>query len=337
VAVRQHAAISVIVATYNRAELLPATLDGILTQTTAPREVIVVDDGSFDQTQAVLAQYGGRIRTMRIVNSGKVAARNVGLLQAAGDFVAFCDSGDLWKPTYLTAMARMWWAEPSLRVAFGDFLIVQDGIWQTQRKFADAPPGFWSDLRSIGPMMSTFDNPIVDRLLDFQPFFPSCMVADRRFLLDIGGWDASAGRILGADFATVLRLAEHTPFGIMQQSLAGIRKQAAHDPADVQAMKLGDAQILEHVLQHRPSLEAHAGAIRSSIVQRRHEALELAFARRDFPAVRDIARLLPTERQPWRLRVKSRVAAWPAPLRGVASGALLAAGSALSAARRWGG
>jgi glycosyltransferase involved in cell wall biosynthesis len=331
---RPVASISVVVPTYNRAALLPATLDAILAQTLRPQEVIVVDDGSTDDTPSVLARYGRRLRVLRVPNGGDLKARNAGLAEAKGELVAFCDSDDLWKPGFLAAMLRMWRVEPALRVAFSDFTIIRDGVWQDAHKFGEAPPGFWDGLRPLGPGISAFDSPIVDRLLDFQPFFPSCMVADRRFLLEIGGWDASVGRRVGCDFATALRLAEHAPFGIMQQPLVGIRKHADNHSADVQAMNLGDAWILEHVLAERPSLHRHAAAVRASARTRRVQALETAFARRDFKAVREIARMLPAGDQPWRLRLKTRVAQLPPPLRQASGAVLLSLGSLASVTRR---
>lgn len=331
------ASISVVVPTYNRAALLPETLDAILAQTLPAREVIIVDDGSTDATVAMLtARYDGRVRLIRISNSGDLVARNTGLREACGDLVAFCDSDDVWRPGFLAAMAMLWIAEPRTRVAFADFVIIRDGQWQPARKFDAAPAGYWRDLRKLGcGELGVFDTPIVERLIRFQPFFPSCMVADRRFLCGLGGWDTSVGRIMGTDFATALLLAEHTPFGVLrdspldtvQQPLVGIRKHAENFSADVQAMNLGDAAILEHVLARRPSLRPHAAAIRDSILRRRMDALELAFARQDHASVRQIYPLLPSSHRRWPLRIKAGVSAMPLPLRGGLSRALLALGT----------
>lgn len=87
--------VSVIIPTFNRADLLPATLDSVFAQAHSAREVIVVDDGSTDETAVVLARYP--VRVIVIANSGSIVARNVGLRAAAMPFVAFCDSDDLWR------------------------------------------------------------------------------------------------------------------------------------------------------------------------------------------------------------------------------------------------
>jgi O-antigen biosynthesis protein len=91
-------AVSIIVPTYNRAALLPRALDSVFGQTFADFEVIVVDDGSTDDTAAVVARYGDpRLRLIRQpVNAGVAAARNRGLREVRADLVAFLDSDDEW-------------------------------------------------------------------------------------------------------------------------------------------------------------------------------------------------------------------------------------------------
>jgi glycosyltransferase involved in cell wall biosynthesis len=318
--------VSVIIPAYNRAALLPLTLDAVLAQTRPADEIIVVDDGSTDGTAAVARGYGARVACITIANGGDLAARNVGLRAARGRLVAFCDSDDLWRPDFLAAMLAMWQAEPRTRAAYCDFVLVRNDVSDGVSKFTDAPRGYWDALRVVGPDLGVFDAPVMDRLIRFQPFFASCLVADRQAFLEIGGWDEGVSRLVGSDFATALRLAEHPPIGAVRRPLVGIRKHATNYSADVQAMNLGDARILEYVLATRPGLQPLAPAIRASIARRRGEALDGAFARRDFAAVREIARLLPPAGPA--VRVKRAVATLPEPIRGVLAGALLALGSA---------
>jgi glycosyltransferase involved in cell wall biosynthesis len=96
--------VSVVIPTYNRLHTLPATLASVWAQTYAPLEVIVVDDGSTDGTQAYLArQTDPRLRVIMQENGGPALARNAGIAAAQGDYVRFVDSDDL---LYPTAIAR---------------------------------------------------------------------------------------------------------------------------------------------------------------------------------------------------------------------------------------
>jgi glycosyltransferase involved in cell wall biosynthesis len=88
--------VSVVISNYNYARFLPAALDSVLSQTHQELEVIVVDDGSSDESREVLARYGNRIRLICQDNAGVSAARNAGILASRGEAVAFLDSDDVW-------------------------------------------------------------------------------------------------------------------------------------------------------------------------------------------------------------------------------------------------
>ncbi len=88
--------VSVIVPTYNRAHLLGETIDSVLSQTYRDFEIIVVDDGSDDDTSSMLAPYYGKIEYIKQNNSGVNAARNNAIRKAGGEYIALLDSDDLW-------------------------------------------------------------------------------------------------------------------------------------------------------------------------------------------------------------------------------------------------
>lgn len=97
--------ISIIIPTYNRADLLPRALKSVIAQTYRDWECIVVDDGSTDATQEVLQEFveqDSRIRAMHQTNAGQGAARNAGIRVMRGDYIAFLDSDDEWLPEKLT-------------------------------------------------------------------------------------------------------------------------------------------------------------------------------------------------------------------------------------------
>jgi glycosyltransferase involved in cell wall biosynthesis len=99
--------ISCIVPVYNGARYLPEALDSIAAQTYRPVEIIVVDDGSTDDSARIAQQYGAQIRLHSQANAGPATARNHGTRLATGEFLAFLDADDLWHPTKLEEqMAR---------------------------------------------------------------------------------------------------------------------------------------------------------------------------------------------------------------------------------------
>jgi glycosyltransferase involved in cell wall biosynthesis len=96
--------VSIVIPSYNRAEFIPATLDSILAQTFKDFEVIFVDDGSSDNTEAILAHYAShdkRIKYIKQSNSERAVARNNGMKRAQGEYIALVDSDDLWYPNKL--------------------------------------------------------------------------------------------------------------------------------------------------------------------------------------------------------------------------------------------
>jgi GT2 family glycosyltransferase len=94
-------AISVIIPVFNRGYCLAATLRSVLAQTFTDFEVIVVDDGSTDDSAAVARSFGGRVQVFTQTNRGVSAARNTGLRAARGKWIAFLDSDDFWRPQKL--------------------------------------------------------------------------------------------------------------------------------------------------------------------------------------------------------------------------------------------
>ena len=93
--------VSVIIPAYNVGRIVGRAIESALAQTAPPLEIIVVDDGSSDDTGAVAEQYGAKVRVLRQANAGPAAARNRGARAAAGDWLAFLDSDDAWLPTKL--------------------------------------------------------------------------------------------------------------------------------------------------------------------------------------------------------------------------------------------
>ncbi len=99
--------ISAIIPTYNRAATIGDAVESVLAQTYSELEVIVVDDGSSDSTDAVLAKFGDSIRIVKQANAGPSAARNHGVQISRGEIMSFLDSDDTWKPEKISEQASL--------------------------------------------------------------------------------------------------------------------------------------------------------------------------------------------------------------------------------------
>ena len=93
--------VSCIIPTYNGERFVGQAIDSIVRQTYAPIEIICVDDGSTDRTQAIVREIGDRVQYIRQENAGPATARNTGARSAQGEFIAFLDSDDIWMPDKL--------------------------------------------------------------------------------------------------------------------------------------------------------------------------------------------------------------------------------------------
>lgn len=106
--------VSVVIPSYNNARFLRQAVESALDQTVCPLEVIVVDDGSSDDTDRVLAPVIARIRLIRQENAGVSAARNVGIRFARGKLIAFLDADDVWVANKLERQIRVFDQDPSV-------------------------------------------------------------------------------------------------------------------------------------------------------------------------------------------------------------------------------
>ena len=98
--------VSVIIPTYNRGWVVKEAIDSVLDQDFSDYELIVVDDGSNDNTREILGAYGKAITVLQQSNRGVSAARNRGIAEAAGRLIAFLDSDDLWLPRKLSTQVK---------------------------------------------------------------------------------------------------------------------------------------------------------------------------------------------------------------------------------------
>ena len=118
--------VSVIIPTYNRAALLVQAIESVLHQAYRDYEIIVVDDGSTDDTEARVASYRGVLTYVRQPNQGVNAARNHGITLARGRYIALLDDDDLWLESKLDAQVRLLDRHAQAGFVFSDFFILEE-------------------------------------------------------------------------------------------------------------------------------------------------------------------------------------------------------------------
>ncbi len=194
--------LSVVIPTYNRAKTLPRVLASIARQTVLPNEVIVVDDGSTDDTLEVLEGWKSSL-PLKIIhqeNLGASAARNAGIRAAAGDVIAFIDSDDEYEPNAIWVLRRLF-CDPSTVVAFGDLCVLDaDGRYITES---------FLRTRLITDGVHFDGSRLVDPLgLLICGAFLGAFACRKEALLAVGGYDETLPRCNDRDL--YLRLSANT-------------------------------------------------------------------------------------------------------------------------------
>jgi len=228
--------VSVITATYNMAGYISETMDAILAQDYAPLEAIVADDGSTDNTMEVLAPYlsDPRVRVVQQENAGQTVAKNHGLREARGEFMAFCDADDTWRPDKLSRQIPAF-DDPRVGVVFSDIVCV-DG----QGQVLNIPAMDRVGGHITGPLL--LDN--------FIPFPTS--VARASVLAEAGGFDESL--TMSIDYDLWLRISVDHQFAYIAEPLANYRIWAGQMSNKMEERLDNCFELLERFLDRYPGV-----------------------------------------------------------------------------------
>ena len=318
--------VSVIIPTFNRATLISETIDSILGQTRAPSEVIVVDDGSTDDTESVVARYDGAVHYHRIENVGPSAARNAGVARSRCSWVAFCDSDDLWRSTKLERQIRLHELAPEVEYSFTDFSFVASGEWSSTSRFAQAPIGFWEpERRILADKVWIYDGPLYGRILRFHPIGVPAVMMSRRLFDRLGGYDQRFSRGLSEDMEFTLRCVGVPPIGVLAEPLVGVRKHSGNRSADNVGSWLAQIGILEHALATHAAAKPIADIVLDEIRVRRSLAAARAFVLDRLDVTRALAPAIDRGHRDWKLRLMIAIANLPSPVAEPLRRALVAA------------
>jgi len=192
--------VSVIIPTYNRAWIVTDAIDSVLSQTYTDFELIVVDDGSTDDTADLLSTYQNRIIGIRQENAGVSAARNRGIRESSGRLIAFLDSDDLWLPKKLERQSAFFKENPEAMVCQTEETWIRNGKQVNPKKRHQKESGIFFE-RSLGLCLVS----------------PSAVMIRRSFFDAVGLFDESLPAC--EDYDLWLRIGYRYPIHLIDEPL----------------------------------------------------------------------------------------------------------------------
>jgi len=215
------ATVSVVIPCYNAAPFLRETLDSALNQTHPPLEVIVVDDASTDDSAAIAESYGPPVQLIRQENQGESVARNRGIEEAKGDWIAFLDADDIWTPIKLKRQTEM--IEPGVACVYTGH--------------------FFFGLRNYVPKkkgLSPEDHYRIEHVASQNPFNMSVVMVRRTSKARFPTWTQH-----GEDRLYMLDLIREGSIRFIGEPLAGVRCHAGNQSRDPQIEMRRHQSLLE--------------------------------------------------------------------------------------------
>jgi teichuronic acid biosynthesis glycosyltransferase TuaG len=201
--------VSIVIPNYNNAHFLGDAIQSVLNQTYQNFEIIVVDDGSTDNSRDVVSNFGERVRYIWQENKGLGGARNTGIMAAKGEYIGFLDADDQWIPNFLEIMV-------SLTQKYPDIAVFYCNARYMDKQGVDLPQSV--GVRAIPP------DRIYQALLRANFIIPSTILAKRSIIIDEGLFDQNCKSLHGCeDWDLWLRIAPRHKFIGTQLSLVRYR------------------------------------------------------------------------------------------------------------------
>jgi len=238
--------VSIIIPAYNKAALTVKTVESVLGQTYKNIEVIVVDDGSTDNTRQCLIYHFDRIRYLYKENGGACSARNEGIRSSSGEYIGFLDCDDIYLPAKVERCVRYLEEHPDY------------GFVHTAAYF----------INDDGDAVSKYSHPqsrhtgrIYKRLLNRNFICNSTVIVRRDCFVKVGGFDESV--FTPADWDMWLRLSEKYPLGYVNQPLTRYRVSGSYIFNNLDLAEKEELQIINKAFRRSPGIKKH---IRSRIL-----------------------------------------------------------------------
>jgi len=267
---------SVIIPTFNRERYVVEAVQSALAQSYAPVEVIVVDDGSTDGTEGALEAFASRIRYIRQESSGISAARNRGIQEACGEFVAFLDSDDVYLSEKLARSIEPLLQDPSVAGSFTDYVCI------------DETTGSEYPRKPLVPRGELFPEILYRNFIG-----TSTALVRKSVLVELGGFDPEVS--LSEDWDLWIRLLDRFRLVYVNRCLTRWRlHEQSTDMQDPDATLLAQQRILQKTFARHPELDERVRRRALAYHQfrwgmRHYARFELREARRCFAEARRLS------------------------------------------------
>lgn len=270
--------VSVVIPTYNGAHFLPDALDSVLTQTVTPDEVIVVDDGSTDDTRNVVSAYADRVRYLHKANGGPSSARNAGIRASRGALIALLDNDDRWLPTKLEKQVQYLEDNPDVDLVHCDVL-----FWEAES----------GKLWHPGIPRAAFSGRCYLHFFFRNGVLPSTMVVRRRCFEVAGLFDEDSRAFSAEDLDECIRISRTSSFGYIPESLVHYRRHPNNLTLDGHRHSASGLYVYQKALRSDPELRSLLGAgfIAKNLCRLAYNAAYHALHQGDAPHARSYLRI----------------------------------------------
>jgi glycosyltransferase involved in cell wall biosynthesis len=255
--------ISVVMPCYNRADILPRSIESVRQQTHAVDEVVLVDDGSSDGSADVARKYGDLVRVLEQENAGAAAARNKGIREAKGDWIAFLDSDDVWDSTKIEKQLATAERFPQAKLVFCD-TVVYTGDEITMPSRFGLGGLYGAEVEKDGDM-ALYDRALFKRMITQSRVITSAVMV-RNDLPEL----EFAEHIWGSeDWYLWLRLALRYPFASIDQLLTTMYMQGDNISGRKGKLYRNDVKVLKELLEEDEITESERQALARELRDRR--------------------------------------------------------------------
>lgn len=262
--------VSVIIPAYNCSEHISEAIESVLAQDYPNKEIIVVDDGSTDETTDILASYEEKITLVKQQNSGSAAARNTGIKASHGEFIAFLDADDLWFPGKLSLQTEYMLAHKNIGLVYHDWI-----VWSPESNGTYAPltpPPLKDDKFSIVEECSGW---IYGKLFSDSIIHTTSAML-RKTLIDKAGMFDESLRI-GEDYDYWFRVSRYTQIHKLKAVLSAYRTNIASITNQPSEINYG-AIVINKVLRRCGRTGPDGERVPRSLIRKRLAVIWRGFA-----------------------------------------------------------